>query len=182
MHFIMFLIALASSIFLFINNHVTEGVVVLLFSFLILGLIAGIYLIEKKKQALKDIYTGVYNELGFQRDYQKLHKGLEAGKITELYLMKLTVQSEHTDLIKPIGTLLNERFSFDTKAYFNNGVFGVLFVNLSGIIVKEMKNQVETWLNEMFKQKEVTIKYEITYFEVNKTMTYESVLEKIKED
>ncbi|MFA7376836.1 MAG: hypothetical protein WCZ13_04945, partial [Acholeplasmataceae bacterium] len=55
MHFIMFLIALASSIFLFINNHVTEGVVVLLFSFLILGLIAGIYLIEKKKQALKDI-------------------------------------------------------------------------------------------------------------------------------
>lgn len=176
MHILMFLVSVFAGIYLLVKNQITEGLIVLAFSLLLLAFIILIYLIEKNKRKMKDKISGLNNELGLEKEYDKISKSVLKGQISELFFVKVQVSPNDDEIVKMIGHLFSQKLTFDTKVYFENGLFGVLFINLSEIIIREMKNQIESWLSVLKTEKGINFKYQVSYFEVKKDWSKDQLI------
>lgn len=179
-NYIIFVLTVIASVFLYVNKNYLEASLVMVFAVIIFGLIFVIKYLEKRKMALKDIYTNVFNENGFFLEFQRYKKQYLNDKIVDLYVVKVVTETHKNEFNKAFGQLLNERFSFDVKAYFGNDIFGIMFINLNEVIVKEMANQIESWIKELNDRLGIEVTYKISYFQVLKDLDFEEVMLKIK--
>lgn len=179
-NYIIFVLTVIASVFLYVNKNYLEASLVMVFAVIIFGLIFAIKYLEKRKMALKDIYTNVFNENGFFLEFQRYKKQYLNDKIVDLYVVKVVTETHKNEFNKAFGQLLNERFSFDVKAYFGNDIFGIMFINLNEVIVKEMANQIESWIKELNDRLGIEVTYKISYFQVLKDLDFEEVMLKIK--